>query len=317
MRALHNLLTFVFIVILAALSSIAIANHAQAKAPGTGAQSDVPQNTVPTLRPIGSRGFYVLDGPFAEFDPTHPSVDIWVPQGTQKPPVMVYAHGGAGFREDDAARVQLFRENGFATISFDSYSMNGFDNWQFVTRKVANSGKQQMNWGVFKGAVAYAQGDARWDAGKIVLYGGSNGGRVVLYAGSELSAIDGIRAIISEAPAATGYPLGDYDIPTLVPFGALDTWAGRSDTDYVWKRTYPNSPISIEDWVTERQAAGRPVAFRFYADAGHLMFEGPLKLTTVRRGDRVAFTAYEGASPQALYKYKKDVIAFAKSHLAP
>lgn len=31
--------------------------------------------THPTLREIGSRGFFTLDGPFAEFDPNHRSVD--------------------------------------------------------------------------------------------------------------------------------------------------------------------------------------------------------------------------------------------------
>ena len=79
-----------------------------------------------------------------------------MPEGGRKAPVVVYAHGGAGFREDDRARVAMFRRNGFATISFDSYVMNGFDDWNFVSRQVANSGKQSMIWGVFKGAVAYA-----------------------------------------------------------------------------------------------------------------------------------------------------------------
>lgn len=316
MRVFQNLFMSILAVGLLGLLPAVNAAEPSFQAANSGTQSDVPQNTIPTLRKVGSRGFYVLDGPFAAFDPAHPSVDVWTPAGAQNPPVMVYAHGGAGFREDDAARVALFRENGFATISFDSYQMNGFDDWQFVTRKVANSGKQQMNWGVFWGAVNYAQNQEGWDTGNIVLYGGSNGGRVVLYAGSELDKTDGIRAIISEAPAATGYTLGDYNIPTLVPFGQLDTWAGRSDTDYVWQRTYPNSPISIEDWVTTRREQGRPVEFRFYEDAGHLMFEGPLELVTVRRGDAVAFTAYEGASPEALSKYKRDVIAFAQGHLA-
>ena len=275
----------------------------------------VDSNTTPELREVGSRGFFVLDGPFAEFDPSHPSVEVWTPKGDKKAPVMVYAHGGAGYREDDRARVEMFRRNGFATISFDSYVMNGFDDWNFVTRKVANSGKQSMIWGVFKGAVEHAAQHDDWDNRSIFLYGGSNGGRVVLYAGSEIK--DGnIRGIISEAPAGSGFTLGDYDIPTIIPFGALDTWAGESDTDYVWKRTYPDSPISIDDWVHAQQAKGRPVKLIFYENAGHLLFEGPLEKVTVRRGDTIAFTAYQGAGDGVLEQYEHDVISFAKSRLA-
>ncbi|MEO1035411.1 MAG: hypothetical protein AAFX44_07625 [Pseudomonadota bacterium] len=270
--------------------------------------------TIPTLRKVGSRGFYVLEGMFAEFDPDHPSVEIWTPDDRPDAPVMVYAHGGAGFRDDDRARVEMFRRNGFATISFDSYEMNGFDDWNFVTRRVANSGKQQMIWGVYKGAVAYAAKSARWNGRNIVLYGGSNGARVVLYAGSAIQN-ERIRAIIAEAPAGSGFALGDYDIPTIIPFGALDTWAGKSDADYVWQRTYPGSPISIEHWVRERQAIQRPIRFIFYENAGHLFFEGPLERVTVRRGDRVAFTAFQGAADGVLEQYEKDLMAFVDAHV--
>ncbi|MEM9057663.1 MAG: hypothetical protein AAGD86_09310, partial [Pseudomonadota bacterium] len=170
---------------------------------------------------MGSRGFFALEGRFATFDAEHPSVDLWLPPGDAKAPIMVYAHGGAGFREDDRARVDLFRRHGFATISFDSYEMNGFDDWNFVTRRVANSGKQKMIWGVYQGAVEHAlRGDA-WDNRNVFLYGGSNGARVVLFAGSAI-ANDSIRGLIAEAPAGSGFELGDYDVPTIIPFGALD-----------------------------------------------------------------------------------------------
>ncbi|MEO1243363.1 MAG: hypothetical protein AAFX54_15750 [Pseudomonadota bacterium] len=269
----------------------------------------------PQLKEVGSRGFFTLAGPFAAFDPGHPSVEIWAPDGDKTAPVVVYAHGGAGYREDDRARVEMFRRNGFATISFDSYEMNGFDDWNFVTRKVTNSGKQNMIWGVFKGAVEYAAKTDDWDNRNIFLYGGSNGGRVILYAGSEIEN-ENIRGIISEAPAGSGFTLGDYDIPTIIPFGALDTWAGRSDTDYVWKRTYPSSPVSIEDWVNSQQAKGRPVKFIFYENAGHLLFEGPLEKVTVRRGDAIAFTAYQGAGDGVLEQYERDVMTFVNNNLA-
>lgn len=265
------------------------------------------------LKEIGSKGWYTSLEPFAGFNPKHKSVEIWVPDNVKKPPVVVYAHGGAGFREDDRARVDMFRRNGFATISFDAYEMNGLD-WNFVTRRVTNKGKQNLIWGVFQGAVAHAEKNGPWDTKNVFLYGASNGGRVVLYAGSALKNTT-IRGIISEAPAATGYPLGDYDIPTIIPFGALDTWAGKSATDYVWQRTYPSSPISIAQWVKSLQEKERPIRFVFYENAGHLLFEGPLEKVTVRRGDTIAFTAYQGADKAALEKYEQDVISFVKNNM--
>jgi pimeloyl-ACP methyl ester carboxylesterase len=264
---------------------------------------------MPTLHAVGERGFFDFSGPFATFDPSHPSVEIWTPPGVDAAPMVVYAHGGAGYREDDRARMEMFRRNGFATLSFDSYEMNGFTDWEFVSRRITNAGKQDMIWSVFRGAVAHALAGGRWDAENVVLYGGSNGGRVVLYAGTEL-ADPRIRGIIAEAPAATGFTLGDVTIPTIIPFGALDNWAGQSETDYVWTRTYPDSPISIEAWVRQLQRKRRPVRFIFYENAGHLLFEGPLKQVTVRRGEAVAFTAYEGAGSGVLEQYERDVMSF-------
>lgn len=269
---------------------------------------------IPTLKKVGTRGFYALEGPFADFDANHSSAEIWVPENVSDAPVVVYAHGGAGYREDDRARVEMFRRNGFATLSFDAYEMNGFEDWRFVTRRILNRGKQDMIWGAFKGAVEFAAEQDGWDTQNIILYGGSNGGRVVLYAGAELDNSN-IRAIVSEAPAGSGFTLGDVKVPTIIPFGALDTWAGRSETDYVWKRTYPNSPVSIEDWVNSQQTKKHPVNFIFYENAGHLLFEGPLEKVTVRRGGNIAFTAYQGAADGVLKQYENDVIGFVNQQL--
>ncbi|MDJ0917199.1 MAG: hypothetical protein QNJ05_05495 [Woeseiaceae bacterium] len=274
------------------------------------------QSTSSKIVEVGSRGWYTTQPPFAAFDADHPSVEIWVPKGDSAAPIIVYAHGGAGFREDDEARVEMMRRNGFATISFDAYVMNGLDDWQFVSRRVTNAGKQNLIWGVFKGAVDYALQSDDWDNRGVFFYGGSNGGRVVLYAGSQMSD-DRVRGIISEAPAATGFELGDYSIPTIVSFGALDTWAGKSKTDFVWTRTFPSSPVSIKDWVDSRRAAGRPVELMLYENAGHLLFDGPLEEVTIRRGNEIAFTAYKGAGEGVLDKYEHDIVDFVSRNGSP
>ncbi len=263
---------------------------------------------------VGSRGWFTTRAPFAAFDPDHPSVEIWAPSGNSEAPVIVYAHGGSGYREDDKARVEMMRRNGFATISFDAYKINGLEDWEFINRRVTNAGKQNLIWGVFKGAVDHAFQSDEWDNRNVFFLGGSNGGRVILYAGSAISD-PRVRGIISEAPAATGFNLGDYDTPTLVSFGQLDNWAGKSRTDFVWNRTYPSSPTSIKDWVDSRRAAGRPVDLVFYENAGHLLFDGPLEEVTVMRGDQIAFTAFKGAGEGVLELYEKDVLEFVRANL--
>ena len=269
---------------------------------------------VAELKEIGNRGWYTTVGSVAEFHPKHKSVAIWTPEGKAKAPVIIYAHGGAGFREDDSTRVEMMRRNGFATISFDAYEMNGLD-WNFVTKRVTNNGKQNLIWGVFKGALQFVlKKEKLWDTDNIFFYGASNGGRTVLYAGNKLPSKN-IRGIVSEAPAATGYALDDIAIPTIVLYGEKDNWAGKSETDYVWTRTYPSSPISIADWGKSQNEQDHPVKFIFYKDAGHLLFEGPLEKVTVKRGDKIAFTAYQGASKETLELYEQDVITFIKNNL--
>jgi dienelactone hydrolase len=283
-------------------------------AAGCNAESTEPTSpTTPELKEVGSRGWFTTLAPFAEFDPDNPFVEIWIPSGDRKAPVMVYAHGGAGFREDDRARVLMFRRHGFATISFDSYEMNGFDDWNFVTRKIINAGKQNMIWGVFRGAVEYAATEDRWDSRNIFLYGASNGARVVLHSATELP--NPIRGVIAEAPTANGYPIGDINIPTIIPFGKRDTWAGRSETDYIWTRTYPSSPISLEQLVTSLQEKGRPIRITFYENAGHSFHEGPLRQVTRGRANGISFTAYEGADEEALIQYERDIFAFVNRNL--
>ncbi|MEL6951025.1 MAG: hypothetical protein AAGM16_13025 [Pseudomonadota bacterium] len=164
------------------------------------------------------------------------------------------------------------------------------------------------------GVVQYALHGETRNNRNVFFYGGSNGGRVILYTGSAIPD-KRIRGIISEARAATGLELGDYDISSVVSFGGLDTWAGKSPTDFVWTRTCPSSPVSIKDWVDERQQAGRPAEFILYENAGHLLFDGPLEEVTVKRGDKIAFTAFKGAAEGVLDLYERNVREFVMRHV--
>ena len=57
----------------------------------------------PELIDVG-KGYKIVKGPLAKFDPEHDSVAIWTPSEKLKPPVMIYAHGGSGIRSSDERR---------------------------------------------------------------------------------------------------------------------------------------------------------------------------------------------------------------------
>ena len=74
--------------------------------------------------------------------------------------------------------------------------------------------------------------------------------------------------------------------------------------------------LHCKHFVKSLQEIGRPIQLVFYENAGHLLFEGPLKKVSVRRGDAIAFTAYEGAGEGVLEQYERDAFAFVNRHLA-
>lgn len=126
--------------------------------------------------------FMDIKGSVAEFKADSSDVQIWIPDGVKNPPVMLYAHGGSGYRGSDQARVSIFRREGFVTISFDAFLMNGFGDERWVNRNLTLTAKQKMLFEMLKGAYAYARAQKEWNAESIWLYGQSNGARVVLAA---------------------------------------------------------------------------------------------------------------------------------------
>ena len=87
----------------------------------------------------------------------------------------------------------MYRNQGFATISFDAFEMNDFDDWRWVNRKIASNSKQRMIFSVLEGAFQYTLKKIDWDTEKIYLYGQSNGGRVVVAAQKQLTPLQNIK----------------------------------------------------------------------------------------------------------------------------
>ena len=113
-------------------------------------------NAQPDTEPVGVRNLLNIVGPVAQFKFDNSSTYIWSPDDVKLPPIMIYAHGGAGYRNSDQARVSIFRDEGFATISFDAYEANDFHDWKWVNRRITLKSKQKMIFGLLSGAYRYA-----------------------------------------------------------------------------------------------------------------------------------------------------------------
>ena len=137
----------------------------------------------------------------------------------------------------------------------------------------------------------------------------------MLHGASKLTT-DKIKGVISEAPAAAGRKLGDLKVPTIIAHGKMDNWGGRFGTDYIWKRTFPFSPISVEKWVQSLQENERPIRFIFYKNAGHSFHSGSLERVSQVRVGGASFTAYLGAVEGVVAQYERDVFAFVKENMA-
>ena len=120
-------------------------------------------NAQPDTEPVGRRNLLKIVGPVAQFEFDNSSTYIWSPDNIKLPPIMIYAHGGAGYRNSDQARVSMFRNEGFATISFDAFEANDFHDWKWVNRRITHKSKQKMIFGLLSGAYRYALKRKDWD----------------------------------------------------------------------------------------------------------------------------------------------------------
>jgi dienelactone hydrolase len=259
----------------------------------------------------GATLYFVKKGTEAKFESDHTEVSIWTPKNVKKPPVMIYSHGGGGYGDSDKLRVSTFRQNGFATISFDAFIMNGQHDLKWVNRNVTNIGKQMMLISVAKGAYEYALTRKDWDTKNIFLYGHSNGARVALMLPSDVSDPSHIRGVLAEGMPTIGLPYKDAIVPTRLYYGKKDTWGGRHDEDFMWSRVWRIAKVSVEDWVSEQD---EDVKMVFYANAGHSFHYGDMKPISRNKGGK-STTAFLGAGEGVLDKYTEDMFAFIQSRM--
>ncbi|ADG97396.1 dienelactone hydrolase [Segniliparus rotundus DSM 44985] len=169
---------------------------------------------------------------YARHDITFPSEGalcaawLYRPDGAQKPPIVVLAHGFGAFRELRLdAYAARFAEAGYAALVFD-YRHWGSSEGQ--PRRLLDIGRQHADW---RAAIAHARGLDNIDSRRVVAWGSSFGGGHVL----DLAAHDhDLAAAIVQVPHVTGlasvFAQSPKILPRLLIAGVRDqvgAWFGR------------------------------------------------------------------------------------------
>jgi poly(3-hydroxybutyrate) depolymerase len=282
-------------------------------------------------------GTHTVQGALRPFDPANPSVDLRLPSGTARPPLLILVHGGGGAR-DQANAMGLFHAQGVAVLGFDAYRMNGLERPSgFWVRNVTYEARQRMIYGAALGAYRWATTLGSVDTGRIFIHGLSNGADVVANLGAVVSPAH-VRMVFAEGLAGAGLGLPDrLNVPLRAVFGRLDNFAGASETDWRWSRRVPcwlnmpdfegplgnaaacnaqrnrfNQTESPEQWVARLRAAGADIDTWFYDEAAHGIFSGPLRFQTIDWPGRTA-PANVGAVDAARQKLLGDMLAVIRA----
>lgn len=270
-------------------------------------------------------GYHRVEGPLADFDPCHRSVQLSMPglfadKLADKPPLMIIAHGGNGPGAAEREMVRRMNSRGVATLLYDAYELNGFNyrGTSLFLTGATNESRQRMILKATLGAYQWAKGQGRIDNTRLFIHGLSNGGSVAMNMAA-LVEPEHVRLVFAEGPSPTGIGMPDrLKVPLKLVFGKIDNYGGKSEDDWMYTRTDPcaynqTSPlaapgtamrcslwvnptemtISPQTWGEQRQAEGQDVAFWFYDDAAHGLLGGPID-----RGVRVY-----GSGPNAQRRY--------------
>ena len=282
-------------------------------------------------------GIHTVRGPLRPFDPQNPSIDLRLPPGIARPPLLILVHGGGGAR-DQANAMALFHAQGVAVLGFDAYRMNGFERPSgFWVRNVTYEARQRMIYAAALGAYRWATTLGSVDTGRICIHGLSNGADVVANLGAVVSPAH-VRMVFAEGLAGAGLGLPDrLNVKLRAVFGRLDNFAGASETDWRWARQVPcrlnmpdfegppgnaascnaqrnafNRTESPADWVARLRRDGADIDTWFYEDAAHGIFAGPLRFQTIDWPGRTA-PANIGASDAARQKLLGDMLAVIRA----
>lgn len=285
-------------------------------------------------------------GPLAEFNPCHPSVKLSLPtlfskQRGDKPPLVIISHGGGGLGSYEREFARLMNENGFATLLFDSFEMNGLkafsDSLLYFT---GNGSRQRMIFKATLGAYKWALKNEKVDTKKFFFQGVSNGGSVAI---NMAAATDPsiVRGVIAEGAGATGigFP-DDPKVAILMVYGAADNYGGEHSKDFLHERSMPcgynehygaapqgytkvcnlatNSKAltpSPVKWAEDVRRRGHDIRFEVLDFGGHGMLFSDFKtFSKVLPNGRVFYQSH-GAPTSTRDRLEKLILSFIESKL--
>lgn len=283
-------------------------------------------------------------GEMASFNPCHSSVSfqppsINSPRLGEKPPVVILIHGGSGLENYQRDAASVWRKEGFATLIFDAFEMNGLDSKSNLVRYGTESdSKQKLIFTVSMTAYKWLLKNKEIDSSRLYFQGLSQGGNVAI----NIAGIDdskSIKAVIAEgAPSyGIGFP-NKIKVPLMILYGENDIYGTEGIPMYKIKgpcrwgsyfsmapegtgkncnRTnsaYHDLTISPQEWFDKIKLQNQNVTMNFARGGGHGVLFGEYKERKDNRGGRV-FYSTSGAPRETREKTWSDLKQFFKSKL--
>lgn len=283
---------------------------------------------------------YAVSGSPADFNPCHPSVELKMPRQGARFPLVIISHGGAGLGEAERSIASEFRKMGFATLLFDAYKMNGFQqDWRFWAEQVTNESRQRINYKATLGAYQWALTNGDIDTSRIYFHGVSNGANVVV---NMAGAVDPahVKGVIAEGTMMSGIGVPDkLNVPVKLVFGKLDNYGGRQQDHWRWllkescmlngrtqrfiqpagsaqRCNLDNDPggstESPIEWYESQKKAGADIEIWWYEGAAHGIFSGPVVQQTRTWGVANKRYAWIGGSAASRNKFLEDFKNFVQ-----
>ena len=285
-------------------------------------------------------------GPLSSFNPCHSSVRLDTPsffakKRGEKPPLVIIAHGGGGLGGYERDFARLLSQQGYATLIFDAFQMNGLTPFSdLLLYQMSNGGRQRMIYKATLGAYQWALKSTKVDTTKIFFQGLSNGAAVSI---NMAAAVDPahVRGVIAEGGPSTGIGFPDeIKVPLLLLYGGADNYGGSHKEDWMHLRAmpcgyndfYPVAPVgfaqncnrtvnqsnpmpSPQGWFESVKAKGFDIRLELMDGGGHgMMFSDFSSTAKPLPGGRIYHISL-GATADTRSKAQRLVLEFLESKL--